>query len=192
VALKNDLWQLQSMSKPLDLKGFFATTELAGLGPGPRPGVESQAILEQQLKPLINQRPGLGRERQELIRALILLWHDHLEAAHEIAQGFDSVDGAFVHGIMHRREPDFGNAAYWFRRAGRHPAYVDIGAQATSILAAGAPKNLATRLLRSGEWVPLEFVDACAQASDESESFKGVLRELQKIEFCALLDSLAA
>lgn len=39
--------------------------------------------------------------------------------AHEIAQEIDSGDAAWVHAYLHRREGDTGNAAYWYRRAGR-------------------------------------------------------------------------
>src|SRR5215472_18856895 len=116
------------MSRPLDLNHFLATDETAELGPGPRSGVQSQTLLENRLRPMLEDS-GLSQERQELIRALILLWHDHLEAAHVIAQNVEGPDGAFVHGIMHRREPDPGNAAYWFRRVGRHPAFGPIGSK---------------------------------------------------------------
>jgi hypothetical protein len=40
-------------------------------------------------------------------------------AAHEAAQADDSRDGAWVHAYLHRKERDVGNAAYWYRRAGR-------------------------------------------------------------------------
>lgn len=39
--------------------------------------------------------------------------------AHEIAQGVEDADGAWVHAYLHRREGDSGNAGYWYRRAGR-------------------------------------------------------------------------
>lgn len=39
--------------------------------------------------------------------------------AHEIAQGIHTPDAAWVHAYLHRREGDPGNAAYWYRTAGR-------------------------------------------------------------------------
>jgi hypothetical protein len=39
--------------------------------------------------------------------------------AHEAAQGDATPAGAWVHAYLHRKEGDLGNAAYWYRRAGR-------------------------------------------------------------------------
>ena len=53
---------------------------------------------------------------------LAALWHDargDWEAAHRVAQDIDSADGAWIHAYLHRKEGDPGNAAYWYRRAGR-------------------------------------------------------------------------
>jgi hypothetical protein len=40
--------------------------------------------------------------------------------AHEIVQGDNTVDAAWVHAYLHRKEGDLGNAGYWYRRAGRN------------------------------------------------------------------------
>jgi hypothetical protein len=72
------------------------------------------AVLEPLLKaPLIAGRPDL--------QAGLWLYVDALERSHQISQGIDTPTGAFWHGIMHRREGDFGNSHYWFRRVGSHP-----------------------------------------------------------------------
>ena len=42
-------------------------------------------------------------------------WH----RAHELAQAGDDAESAWVHAYLHRVEGDLGNAAYWYRRAGR-------------------------------------------------------------------------
>src|SRR6266446_6001259 len=76
---------------------------LPELGPGPRAGVLPAAELDRELERVAGfaKLPG---SRRELARALVLLWHDHLDAAHVIAQGIETPDGAFAHGIVHRRE----------------------------------------------------------------------------------------
>src|SRR5436189_4088681 len=103
---------LREVNKLLD------TPELPELGPGPRRQVQPEAALNHAVEKLVGAAK-LSQEKEQIVRALILLWHDHLEAAHVIAQEIENADGAFVHGIMHRREPDYGNAAYWFRRMGK-------------------------------------------------------------------------
>ena len=39
--------------------------------------------------------------------------------AHEVAQEMDDRTGAWIHAYLHRKEGDPGNAAYWYRRAGK-------------------------------------------------------------------------
>jgi hypothetical protein len=61
--------------------------------------------------------------------ALLALWWDakgDWEKAHEVAQDVAGRDGAWVHAYLHRKEGDLGNAGYWYRRAGRAVATVDL------------------------------------------------------------------
>jgi hypothetical protein len=155
-----------------ELQKLFATAEPPELGPGPRAGLLAEAVLAARLDVLFD-RGEIAIARQPLIRALVLLWHDHLDAAHVIAQSIDNADGAFLHGIVHRREPDYGNAKYWFQRVGAHGAFGEIAAR-----------------VAQGRFDPLAFVDACAVAarSGRGEMAAEVLREVQRIESAVLLE----
>jgi hypothetical protein len=56
---------------------------------------------------------------------LAALWYDargDWNRAHSIAQDVEDATGAWVHAYLHRKEGDQGNAAYWYRHAGRAPA----------------------------------------------------------------------
>ncbi|MEJ2585228.1 MAG: hypothetical protein P8Z38_09345 [Robiginitalea sp.] len=49
------------------------------------------------------------------------LWWDargEWEAAHEIAQDLPTAWGSWMHAYLHRKEGDYGNAGYWYRKAG--------------------------------------------------------------------------
>ncbi|MEJ7593047.1 MAG: hypothetical protein WKF77_15990 [Planctomycetaceae bacterium] len=65
-------------------------------------------------------------ERKCITSGVLLLW-DFLHESHEISQTMEGRGtprtADYWHAIMHRREPDAGNASYWFRRVGSHPAF---------------------------------------------------------------------
>jgi len=166
---------------------FLLTPEPPALGPGPRDGIKPEAALEHELEEVFARNPG---RNQQLIRALLLLWHDHLETAHSIAQEIDNDDGAFVHGIMHRREPDYGNAKYWFRRVGNHRTFTEIANRAGALLEVRKQTELSRKLLSQGTWDAFAFIDACEEAA-QSVSAAAVLRELQRIETECLLEEFS-
>ncbi len=58
------------------------------------------------------------------------------DRAHTVAQDVDDAQGAWVHAYLHRREGDPGNAAYWYRRAGRSPSREPLDRERTAILTA--------------------------------------------------------
>ena len=170
------------------LKAFLATPAPPELGPGPRDGVEPEARLVSRLNDVL-ERAGLPSRQAALCRALVLLWHDHLDSAHCIAQEIEDHDGAFVHGIVHRREPDFGNARYWFRRVGTHPAFPQIAERVRSLPAIGSTR-FGAPLATDGQWDAFAFIDACQH--DGRGGAAGLLREIQRIETEVLLEQFSS
>jgi hypothetical protein len=169
------------------------TPELPGLELVPRPGVRPAAELERELVRILGET-RLGRDRSQLLRALVLLWHDHLDAAHALVQDAAGGDGALIHAILHRREPDFWNSKYWFRRAGMHPAFKALGTNAAASLKARGDDDLSARLIPGGEWDPFAFVDACEAALKlpTTNPRYATLRELQRLECEAVLGYLTS
>ena len=67
------------------------------------------------------------------IKAGLFQWNDDLDRSHDICQDIHSSTGSYWHGIMHRREPDYWNGKYWFRKVGGHPVYSELASTAISI-----------------------------------------------------------
>lgn len=65
---------------------------------------------------------GPIQDMDAALSCLSALWlrFDYFDKSHRISQELESQDGSYWHGIAHRREGDFANACYWFRRAGKH------------------------------------------------------------------------
>jgi len=167
------------------LRELLATAEPARLGPEKRTGTLAPDALQTRLETWL-KKTRVPDERRRLIRALVLLWHDHPDAAHALAQDDETADGSFVHAIVHRREPDSWNSKYWFRRVGNHPAYAEIARRVAAWLATRGETSLAKKLLPDGKWDAMAFVDACEQPAGNEE----FLREIQRMEFEVLLEHL--
>jgi uncharacterized protein (DUF433 family) len=184
----------------LDATDVIAALGFAALGPdgseGPalvqtrpsRPDLEP-ALTEPALARLVPQ--SSRRDRLALAAGLLQL-HDFWDASHASAQEADDLGergvSAYWHGIAHRREPDPGNATYWFRRVGRHPAFVPLLAAARPILLAQDDRGLRAWLDRPDGWDPFAFIDLCNAARPGSVAAT-LARRLQRLELKVLLEA---
>lgn len=121
----------------------------------------------------------------EAVLAGLLLRLNCWSEAHEVAQDVTSREGSYWHAIVHRMEPDYGNAAYWFRRVGRHPIFPELLSRA-EILAAQFSQ---AEFTMPGEWMPEIFSRFCEQASRKpgSDSERLAL-QIQQAEWELLME----
>ncbi len=117
----------------------------------------------------------------EAAMAGLLVYLSLMDEAHELAQRVENPDNNFWHGIVHRREPDAGNAAYWFRRVGAHPIFPELREEAARL---GVDSG--------SRWDPHAFIDLCERGrrrpgSAEEQSALAV----QLIEWQLLFDYCA-
>ena len=165
------------MSIHQEIQKILDTPTLASLGPEHRTGALNLDQCHAALDKL-----DLAHQQKPLIHSALLLWHDHLDASHNLSQNINSNDGSFLHGIMHRREPDYSNAKYWFTRAGQHEAFDSINTRAALALKDTSMTHLAT-----AKWDPFAYVDAVSEASPGTPEYE-VLQKLQRIELEVLLE----
>jgi hypothetical protein len=117
-------------------------------------------------------------------------YYSCFDEAHGVAQDDHSVEGSFWHGILHRQEPDAGNAGYWFRRVRSHPVFLPL---------AGAAAEIAERIPGCGfrgsatGWDPHAFIEYCesARMKPGSKQEQAAL-QIQRVEWQLLFDYCAA
>ena len=130
-----------------------------------------------------------GDEHEALICGLLLL-NDDLHASHDISQGIKTPTGSFWHAIMHRREGDAGNANYWWRLTGEHPAFALIFENAREYLhnrSEPQARAFAQNMERHDRWSPVDFTRSCSDAGPDASPNDEWLRGLQMIEMTTLL-----
>ena len=127
---------------------------------------------------------------------LLLLW-DFLDDSHEISQTMEGKGSPrtadYWHGIMHRREPDAGNASYWFRRVGSHPAFDHLGLQLLAWMRElkASPEMLQlaeSRLLKNKSLDPFAMIElSTAALRNPGSAADQTLRMVQSLEILNLL-----
>ncbi len=127
------------------------------------------------------------REMASCCLAGVWLLHDYLDESHNISQRIDTPAGSYWHAIMHRREGDFSNAKYWYRRVGKHPVFDMIAEQAyVAASLRDAKSSFGETRLRNCN--PFEFVDLCELAVREKSYVQESCLDIQQIEWETLFD----
>ncbi|MCA9247708.1 MAG: hypothetical protein KDA42_11345 [Planctomycetales bacterium] len=157
------------------------------LGPGRPDAKVAKQLRSLEVEPLFSPHIPRNAALAQLCLGGLWLLYDFLDESHTISQGVETRDGSFWHGIMHRREGDFSNSKYWFRRVGDHPLFERL-LEAAQAQAEQAGSKVAEEIGDWSEWDPFRFIDrceACVRGRNEDEAF---LRAVQQLEWELLFD----
>lgn len=135
---------------------------------------------------LCDGHPVRDRDMARACLAGLWLYHDFLDESHKISQSLHGREGSYWHGIMHRREGDYANAKYWFRRVGAHPIHEALGRSARA-LAQDADRGVAT-FGASSAWDAAAFVDLCAAACAGHSDAADLCQRIEEREWQLLFD----
>ena len=140
--------------------------------------VEGESGAPGEAVELVREAVGHDRlkSRPDLVAGL-WLYVDQLDASHSASQSLDTPTGSFWHAIMHRREGDFSNSKYWYRKVGHHPAM-------NRIASAGGGAGAGTDI---GEYDPYTFVDRAERAHQRDED-RHELVSMQRREWAGLFE----
>jgi hypothetical protein len=128
---------------------------------------------------LAGKHPLKNADMLALVRGGLLYAVDAIHEAHTFFQDAKGDLGSYWHGMMHRREGDFDNARYWFRRSGTLPVFNEMHRLASETSAVMA---------RQSNWDPYLLTGECEQARfGETESLQELVT-LQRVEFEVLFD----
>ena len=135
----------------------------------------------------LSDKPVVDPEMAACCVSGLWLLHNFLDESHTISQEIETSSGSYWHGIMHRREPDFSNSKYWFRRVGEHAIFPTLCSAARELVETTDREQAAAFLRTQSEWDPFAFVDLC-EAATRGKANAQFCREIAQLEWRILFD----
>lgn len=176
----------ESARRLLDLDG---STAYASLVPDKEGSPQARDALTRISTANVTNLTPLDTNEAKAVVSGLWLWHDFLDASHTISQSIETPTGSFWHAIMHRREGDFSNAKYWYRRVGSHPTLRTIAAR-INVLTESLPADKTIFRLTSSGFDPNALVDLAEAASENTEHpHKALAISIQKLEWQTLFET---
>jgi hypothetical protein len=137
----------------------------------------------------------ISEESSQAALALIsglYLWNGSMDSSHTISQDLENRTGSYLHGILHRLEPDYSNAKYWFRMAGGHPDGDLLQKETLKLLQESGNEALYLKFTQKTGWNPgllTDMVEAALQTRGTGDEVL-LLEQIQAIELRLLLKAV--
>jgi hypothetical protein len=104
------------------------------------------------------------------------LWlrFNYFDESHAVSQELHTPEGSAWHAVLHRREPDAANSAYWWRQVGPHPVLDQLVEQSPAL---GYPYS-----------TPFAFVEFCERVRGRGTADEQLAERVQELEWRLLFD----
>jgi hypothetical protein len=174
---------MEPTAYPPVVRDLLRDGHLPELGPGQPNAAARPALAGLTVDALFAGKSVRRADLAQCCLAGLWLLHDFVDESHTISQDISCAEGSYWHGILHRREPDYSNAAYWFRRVGNHPVFPALSRQGAELIrAAGSPLECES-LSGQDAWDPFGFIDLCEAVAHGRVKCERLCRQIQRAEW---------
>ena len=169
------------------VQALIAAASLCELGPGTpnRAVAPDLRALDEALA--FGDKTVSDRDMAACCISGLWLLHNYMDDSHTISQDIHTTTGSYWHGIVHRREPDFSNAKYWFRRVGDHEIFPILKDSAAQAARSSETDKRSEFLVKQSRWDAFAFVDLCELAT-RGQTDETLPRQIAQLEWQILFD----
>lgn len=165
------------------LRGFLEASELPKLRVGESLGVPKEELSELKVSDIFDGIAVGDEEMALCCLSGVQLLHAELDVSHRICQSVKTTTGSYWHGIVHRREGDFENSKYWFRKVGEHPIHSDLAKAAKGVAEKESGDSRFSFLCTQKMWNSALFVDLCEDVTENCDRGNDSCCMIQMLEW---------
>lgn len=153
------------------------------LGPG-TPNHTMKPVLQQAgINSLFTDKSIADQDMAKCCLSALWLYHDFLDESHTISQSVYTSTGSYWHGIMHRREPDYSNAGYWFHKVGQHPIFDTLCGEASRVAQELGTTSKSDYLAKQSSWDAFAFIQLCENSYRTGSQDERLCENIQLVEW---------
>jgi hypothetical protein len=167
---------------------LLADAPLSALGPGAPVSEKRDALNNLDEIKVVAGHAVADRDTARCCLSGLWLLYDYLDESHTISQEIHTATGSYWHGIMHRREPDYSNGKYWFRKVGNHPVFEPLCREAGELAGSEELDGPSKFLAQQSTWDPFQFIDLCECVARGRSSAESLCKRIAQIEWQLLFD----